>query len=603
MSLQACLLGSTSAGRNDVQAAIDGSGRVNLICVGILLAGLAHLAGQLLFIALTSYQPKSEDDREWFGRAGGYILLCFTLWTFVSTISLYVPVLTLKTFDMNVLDFHQPDLLQQISHRQLSEDQKVHRAMLLLLIVALLFGASAAMIGKSGQSRAIDYKNDSQTIKLFSFVCSHLFIVTILSLLSVALFYASYKMFGDEKVVTTCGGGYQKFLFSSGHNSIRKLMLSVMGLSIIAIIAGLSININRFSLHAMYRNRLVRSFLGASNLSRNRNRNLFTMFDGDDNILLQQIWTRRDCQPKPGWRPYHIVNASLNVLATSNLAWQERKAEAFVFSPLYCGAPALTRDGAYRPTSDYGGRKYPITLGTAMAISGAALNPNMGYHSSPVVTLIMTLFNLRLGWWLGNPLDEKNSRQEGPSFAIWPMLSELVGYTSDRTGYVNLSDGGHFENLGLYEMIRRRCHFILVCDAGCDLGYNFEDLANATRKIYIDMGVKITFEGLSGLKARSLGNDGINYPRYVIGSIDYKGVDGEEAKNGKIIYFKPSLRGNEPSDVLGYALNSTNFPHEPTTNQWFSKSQFESYRVLGYHIMNEIIKERCGGVMDKFTLF
>lgn len=235
-----------------------------------------------------------------------------------------------------------------------------------------------------------------------------------------------------------------------------------------------------------------------------------------------------------------------------------------------------------------------------MAISGAAISPNMGYHSSPLVTLIMTLFNLRLGWWLGNPKNNHTYRYDGPKGSK-AFFEELFGLTDDNKPYVYLSDGGHFENLGLYEMIRRRCHFIIVSDAGYDPESNFEDLANAVRKVSIDFGIEISLESIQYLRNES--TQGATRPCYALGNICYSKIDGSEAKDGKLIYIKPSIRGNEPCDVLGYSLSHPLFPNEPTSNQWFSESQFESYRALGLHIMSQIIEERCGDTPSIYRLF
>jgi hypothetical protein len=148
-----------------------------------------------------------------------------------------------------------------------------------------------------------------------------------------------------------------------------------------------------------------------------------------------------------------------------------------------------------------------------MAISGAAASPNMGYHSSPLVSLILALFNVRLGWWLGNP-GECGERtfwgsgnihayeMESPRWALRPFINELFGMTSEDRPFVYLSDGGHFENLGLYEMVRRRCKYIVVSDAGCDPDFAFEDLGDSVRKISIDLGFKITFFGIRTLRNR-----------------------------------------------------------------------------------------------------
>ncbi len=125
-----------------------------------------------------------------------------------------------------------------------------------------------------------------------------------------------------------------------------------------------------------------------------------------------------------------------------------------------------------------------ISLGTAVAISGAAASPQMGHHSSPALAFLMSLFNVRLGWWLANPghAGAGQYRSEGPSFALGPLMAEMFGLTTDNRAYVYLPDGGHFENLALYEMVRRRCRYIVVSDAGCDPGFAFEDLGNALRK-------------------------------------------------------------------------------------------------------------------------
>ena len=115
----------------------------------------------------------------------------------------------------------------------------------------------------------------------------------------------------------------------------------------------------------------------------------------------------------------------------------------------------------------------------------------MGYHSSPALAFLMTLFNVRLGWWLGNPGLAGNDtwQRRNPRSSILPYIYEATGNTNDTYPYVYLSDGGHFENLGLYEMVLRRSHRIVVSDGGCDPKYVYEDLGNAVRKIRIDLGI------------------------------------------------------------------------------------------------------------------
>ena len=210
----------------------------------------------------------------------------------------------------------------------------------------------------------------------------------------------------------------------------------------------------------------------------------------------------------------------------------------------------------------------------------------MGYHSSPLVGFIMTLFNVRLGWWLGNPGTPGAAtwRRSGPHYAVGPLFSEAVGNTTDSYKYVNLSDGGHFDNLGLYEMVLRRCRFILAVDAGQDFNYVFEDLGNAIRKIRIDLGIPIDIKVVSPRKAEGA------IPRCAFGTIGYSAVDGTTS-DGSLIYIKPTIFGDEPPDVTNYAAAHPEFPHEATTDQWFSESQLESYRLLGLHAIASICGE------------
>jgi hypothetical protein len=229
-----------------------------------------------------------------------------------------------------------------------------------------------------------------------------------------------------------------------------------------------------------------------------------------------------------------------------------------------------------------------------MAISGAAASPNMGYHSSPSITLLLALFNVRLGWWLGNPGEagEESYRSDGPKWAAKPLFYEAFGQTTDQSRYVYLSDGGHFENLGLYEMVRRRCRFIVVIDAGCDPKFAFEDLGNAVRKIYIDLGIRIQFRGLQALCNHPDAADGSRetIPYYAVGSIDYKDADGgAPADDGHILYIKPAYHGTEGAGIRSYATAHRTFPHESTADQWFTESQFESYRSLGLDVANTIL--------------
>jgi len=138
-----------------------------------------------------------------------------------------------------------------------------------------------------------------------------------------------------------------------------------------------------------------------------------------------------------------------------------------------------------------------------MAISGAAVNPNMGSFSTSAAAFLLTAFNVRLGWWIGNPRHNGRWNQSSPKTGIFYLLAELTGSTNDERGFVNLSDGGHFENLGIYELVRRRCKYIIACDGSQDSEFAFEDLGNAIRKCDADFGAEIEID-LSQIRPRPL---------------------------------------------------------------------------------------------------
>jgi hypothetical protein len=358
------------------------------------------------------------------------------------------------------------------------------------------------------------------------------------------------------------------------------LLLAV--LASIGLILSWRIDINEFSMHHFYKNRLVRSYLGASHLHTQRRANRFTGFDPNDDVKLADLTTA-----KGYCGPLSIVNTSLNLTTGSELAWQERKAESFVFTPLTSGYEIMDgrptgkrrlRRAGHRRTDLFGYTGGP-GLGTVVAISGAAASPNMGYHSSPAVAFLLTVFNLRLGWWVGNPRFSSAGpvdspwRKSSPTLGVLYLFKELFGRTDNQARYINLSDGGHFENLGVYELVRRRCAYIVAVDAEEDSTLAFGGLASVIRKCRTDFGVEIDLD----VRRVKLG-EGYHY---AVGSVTYPERPGQP---GTIVYVKSSITGDEPTDVREYNRRQESFPHQTTADQWFDESQFESYRMLGQHI-------------------
>ncbi|HSU12568.1 patatin-like phospholipase family protein [Longimicrobium sp.] len=530
-----------------------------------------HLLAKTIFVGIGSVgekrrrrasQPGGRDryglgdmDREWWARLSGWVLIAALIWLVSSLLVLAATPL-------------------------------LERLTAWIAAMGGISGAAVALLGKSGKTMSgrRDDTEGSRTKEMALTVAVPLFCACIVVLLALGTVALGRVFTGNPDLL----GIPRSFSGSLGVVSFDQIVafaVMMAGLFGFGALMAWAVNVNRFSLQAMYRNRLVRAYLGASNTSRDPD--TFTGFDPHDDVPLHEC---RDERPLP------VINAALNLVrGGESLAWQQRKAESFSMSPLFCGN---FYDG-YRRSEDYAGG---IRLGSAVAISGAAANPNMGYHSSPAVTFLLTLLNARLGAWLGNTGSAGNRtfRFPGPVWALRPILSELFGRTDSKSRYVNLSDGGHFENLGVYEMVLRRCRYVVVSDAGQDPKATFDDLGNAIRKIRIDFRIPIDFEERIHISPREDLPTGMFCAR---ARIRYSEVDGEDAADGVLLYVKPALYGRGkpvPYDVWSYAGASPLFPHESTADQWFDESQFESYRALGLHALTQIADGFQGGDLPAF---
>ncbi len=543
----------------------------NALVYGVPLAvAIFLLTGTLHLGLMGTVFP--DRRREWWGRLTGWLLVWALAWLAIFWLALCFP------------HFIHSNLM-------IRAGWKTAATVLTPAWIATTLGGVLA-----GKSKASGKPGALTWMDVLAKVAPYVFVVGLLCWIS----------WGIDRIQ-----GYQLLTGQRWINDHR-LFLAIFGCLVVAMLMSWRVDINQFSMHMFYRNRLVRAYLGASNLNRSPNR--FTGFDCDDDIHLKDFSVEND---KSYDGPYPILNSSLNLVKGQDLAWQERKAESFVMTPRFCGydvwleeqdTPIVrgerpltlaqeakrdqketwlqscfrTRDRyGYRPTEEYA---FPPPqngpdLGLAMGISGAAASPNMGFYTSTPVSFLMTIFNVRLGQWLGNPRNRRTSRRATPWFGLSCLVNELLAGTDDKAAYVYLSDGGHFENMALYELVKRRCGLIIVCDAEADEQYCFGGLGNAIRKCRIDLGIDIVLD-VADIKPKKEGKP--SQKHCAVGQIHYENVD-LDAPTGTIIYFKASMTGDEPADVKNYAKMHSTFPHETTVDQWFSESQFESYRVLGYH--------------------
>ncbi len=389
------------------------------------------------------------------------------------------------------------------------------------------------------------------------------------------------------------------------------LAMTIGGLLLFGVF-GWRVDVNKFSLHDLYKNRLIRCYLGATR-QEFRRAHPFTGFDEDDDLALDKLQgsglrqarrgqTRPPTRPVPV-RPVHLLNAALNLTQGDNLAWQERKAASFTMSPYYCGytlGPGTgdarhsraIRDDAppgegYRPTSEWAARdgvNRRFSLGMAMATSGAALSSNRGRGTTAALAFLSTVFNVRLGRWSPNPR-ARRWRDSGPRFAPVCLLLELFGYSNEARSFVHLSDGGHFDNTGVYELVRRRCRTIVLVDAAADPDRRLDDLANLVRKCRVDFGadIHLPLEGFqSGAQA---GSDGSGF---AFGQVDYHDGSAPAA----LVVIKPTRLALKQLtvDVFSYGRRHASFPQQATADQFFDESQFESYRALGEGIAEDCLK-------------
>lgn len=339
----------------------------------------------------------------------------------------------------------------------------------------------------------------------------------------------------------------------------------------ILIVLTLSMQPNANSLHPLYRDRLGKAFLFEPQATLPPEKELKEI-----HLRLSDL----TC----AYGPYHLINAALNIQNSKLANKRGRNADFFLFSSKFVGSEATH----YVTTDEMQKVSGGLDLRTAMAISGAAASSNMGAQSIKALTPTLALLNIRLGYWLRNPLKVKETKSSSRNiWANYYFLSELFGLLNERRKSVYLTDGGHIENLGIYELLKRGCRVIIAIDAEADQEMGFGSFNTLVRYALIDLGVKIELpwqEVADKTKAtnEAMENDGdaekSKGPHCAVGHIRYPG-----GQRGILVYIKSSITGDENDYVFHYKKRYPDFPHETTLDQMFSEEQFEAYRALGYH--------------------
>jgi hypothetical protein len=416
----------------------------------------------------------------------------------------------------------------------------------------------------------------------------------------------------------------------------QTVLLVYLTLAVLLLIATTRlVDVNRTSLHQFYRDRLSKAFLlrrqGVEAEDAKRDAKGWRLSHNDAQTL-ETLGGPPHGRSRPALRflrpfhrdgsagrapevgvvaPYHLVNAALNTQSSAPSLGgftpapadaheirdvKGRKADFFLLSQHFVGS----RLTGYCDTADMRALDPDLNLGTAMAISAAAAAPNMGTSTIKPLVFLMTVLNIRLGYWLPNPglvAERKQSwgirngghfnfldrvlrlavRRPGPIY----LLFEMLGLLNAHSVFVNVSDGGHIENLGLYPLLQRRCRLIVAVDGERDPPdaahrQKFSALATAIRYARIDLGIDVAID----LGRVGSDKDGRHF---AIGRIEY----GVGFPDGWLIYVKASLTGDENTYIREYGLDRAAFPHESTGDQFFDERQFECYRALGYHAMQD----------------
>lgn len=283
-------------------------------------------------------------------------------------------------------------------------------------------------------------------------------------------------------------------------------------------------------------------------------------------------------------RPIQLFNTAINLQRSEVVRRRGRKADFFMFSPLWIGSEAT----GYAPTKQVEALPDAVDLdiATAVAVSGAAVSSNMGSQSMRPLSLLLGALNVRLGYWFPNPRMIKSPKSLRPS--LWYFLAETFGKMEEGRNTIYLTDGGHLENLGVYELLRRRCRLIVAIDAEADQDLSFRSLVTLQRYARIDLGARIDLKwskisetsklAMTDPAQRSQG------PHCAIGTIEYDG-----GGHGVLVYVKLSVTGDENDYIRDYNVRNPAFPHESTGDQFFSEEQFEAYRALGFHAVNGML--------------
>lgn len=404
-----------------------------------------------------------------------------------------------------------------------------------------------------------------------------------------------------------------------------ELLPAILVVMLLGIVVGRSSSVNLVGLHRIYRDLLMQTFMpdvqGDRLVKKGTKANEFLVHELRDATKYEKDGDRR--------APYHIINTNLVIGTSDDARLDGRGGSNFILSPLFSGSSAT----GWRDTRNWKVPSTTMSLPTAMATSGAAFNPRTGPGGksparTPLISFLMTLFNARLGLWVLNPRyrtdgygeEYESGRQQktrglsprrrwkDPDFVIPGVFGKTPNKDHEGDEYkrfVELTDGAHFDNTGLYELIRRNVRLIFLVDCSEDKGFNYASLATAFERIRADFAVQFRFREsdrdlehlLHDPESKSAWSKKLQIAQrgYALARIDYQphGHRQRGIEDGLLVIIKSTMIKDLPADVLGYKSANPDFPDESTMDQFFDEIQFEAYRELGYRIAKKTFEDEA----------
>lgn len=380
--------------------------------------------------------------------------------------------------------------------------------------------------------------------------------------------------------------------------------------------------LNLSSFHNLYTARLKRAYLGAANPLRlaamapaitgdeHKRRKAFVneVVPGDEPASITAY-----LQANQALGIEHVVNVTLNqrISPTSPTLAQDRQGVPVCLTAQGMLVDAPQRAGV-KPRFELAlMQQSPLSLGQWMSISGAAFSVGVGKETKPGYALLAFLANVRTAYWWRTPEAGRAGRhREG----TWNYLLEEARcrFKGIPGRYWYLSDGGHFDNTGAYELIRRKAPVVLASDNGADPCYRFDDLMHLLRRARIDFGAEAVVRSASEIEGFHAGLNGFGTPdefrqaRQARGAMPYAlwvemYYDRGEARRPRdtaadlpdtvVLFIKPSLPAALAGDVVHYAQTHPAFPQETTADQFFDEAQWESYRALGQALSARLLAQ------------